>query len=413
MAEPKKPTPISNIEDAMEVKEVFKKLNCCVIIPTYNNAGTLKKVLEEVLNYTDDVIVINDGATDQTAQILEEFKDAVQIIRHEQNSGKGMALRNGFKLALEMGYEQSITIDSDGQHFPSDLPLFLAELEKEPGVLLIGARNMQQENVPGKSSFGNKFSNFWFWVETGIKLDDTQSGYRLYPIRKMQNTRFFTRLFEFEIEVIVKAAWKGIKVKNIPIRVHYEPGKKRISHFRPFRDFSRISVLNTYLVTLAFLYYIPLRFFKSLTKKNIKDFINRNFFDKDEPGHIKALSIGFGVFMGIFPVWGFQLLIGIPLAHLLKLNKALFILAAHISIPPAIPFIIFGSYKLGGALVQNPKNDLFFSHGLTFESVKDNLLQYLSGAVMLSLLAGALAAIITFLYFTVARGGKFSAYSAK
>jgi glycosyltransferase involved in cell wall biosynthesis len=393
------------------MKELFKKHNCCVIIPTYNNGGTLQQVIEEVLLYTDDLIVVNDGATDGTHEILQTYTDRVQIIRHVQNSGKGMALRNGFTHALAQGYDYAITIDSDAQHFPADLPLFLAELEQQPEILLIGARNMKGENVPGKSSFGNKFSNFWFWVETGHKMDDTQSGFRLYPIRKMEGIPYRTSLFEFEIEAIVKAAWRGIPVKNIPIQVHYEPGKKRITHFRPLRDFTRISVLNTYLVTLALLYYIPKRFFKSLTRENIRNFINKNFFDRNEPLHIKAFSIAFGVFMGIFPVWGFQLLIGIPLAHFMKLNKALFITAAHVSIPPTVPFIIYGSYLLGGVFMENPKNDILFSQGLTTEAIKDNLFQYLGGAVLLSVGMAVLCGLISYLYFYIARNRRLAVKS--
>lgn len=385
------------------MKELFKKHNCCVIIPTYNNGGTLQQVMEDVLHYTEDLIVVNDGATDHTSAILEQYTDRIDVIRHEQNAGKGMALRNGFTHALAKGYDYAITIDSDAQHFASDLPLFLAELEQNPEVVVIGARNMKGEHVPGKSSFGNKFSNFWFWVETGHKMEDTQSGFRLYPIRRMEGIRYKTSLFEFEIEAIVKAAWRGIPVKNIPIRVHYEPGKKRITHFRPLRDFSRISVLNTYLVTLALLYYIPLRFFKLLTRENIRNFIQKNFFDKNEPLHIKALSIAFGVFMGIFPVWGFQLLIGIPLAHLMKLNKALFITAAHVSIPPTVPFIIYGSYILGGVFMEHPQNDILFSEGLSFEAIKGNLFQYLSGAVMLSVGMAILCGLLSYLYFYIAR----------
>ncbi len=390
-----------------DAQEAFKKLNCCVIIPTYNNDRTLKQVINDVLAYTDDVIVVNDGATDNTAAILDEFQEAIHVFRHEENKGKGMALRNGFKLALAKGYDHAITIDSDGQHFASDLPSFLQELEESPDTLVIGARNMKQENVPGKSSFGNNFSNFWYWVETGIKMDDTQSGYRLYPIRKMENFRFISSLFEFEIEVIVKAAWKGITVKNIPIKIYYEPGKQRISHFRPFQDFSRVGVMHTYMVTLAVLYYIPLRFFRSLSRENIHQFVKKNFFDKNEPPHIKAFSIAFGVFMGIFPIWGYQLIVGISLAHLLKLNKALFILAAHISIPPMIPLIVYGSYKMGEIFVENPNNDLLFSQGLTLESVKENLLQYVSGAVLLSVLAGLLAGILTYGYLMLSRARSF------
>ena len=387
----------------MAVKDRFKALKCCVIVPTYNNDGTLTTVIDQLLDYTDDLLVIDDGATDNTPTILASFRDKITIITHEQNQGKGKALRNGFAAALEKGYHYAITIDSDGQHFASDLPAFLDAIEQSPDSLIIGARNMAQENVPGKSSFGNKFSNFWFWVETGNTLKDTQSGYRLYPIKQMRGLRFTTSKFEFEIEVIVKAAWKGIKVFNIPIKVHYEPGKKRISHFRPFQDFTRISILNTFLVTLAFLYYLPLRFIKSLTKENIRTFIRAHFFDKSEPPIKKSLSIGFGVFMGIFPIWGYQMLVGVALAHLLKLNKALVLVASNISIPPLIPFIIYGSYKLGALFVNDPKNDFLFSQGLSLENIKDNLLQYIVGAIVLAVVAGVLMGLFTYIYLAIKR----------
>lgn len=389
----------------MSTKELFKKYKCSVIIPTYNNDITLRLVIDSVLQFSEDIILVNDGSTDSTEHIIKDYHQ-LQVITHSKNKGKGKAIRNGFKYALNQGYDYAITIDSDGQHFASDLPLFLAEIEKNPGTLVIGARNMKQENVPGKSSFGNRFSNFWFQFETGIKLQDTQSGYRLYPIRRMQDIKYFTRKFEFEIEVIVKAAWKGIPVKNIPVKVHYEPENLRISHFRPFKDFTRISLLNTWLVTLALLCYIPLRFINSLTRENIKKFIKKNFFNENEPAHKKALAIAFGVFMGIFPIWGYQLIVGLTLCHLMRLNKAIFVVAAHISIPPMIPVIIYASYILGGLFVANPQHDIFFSQGLTADAVKENLVQYLIGAVALSIGMGILTGLISYGYLKVSRARK-------
>jgi glycosyltransferase involved in cell wall biosynthesis len=380
----------------MDSKLLFDTYKCCVVIPTYNNQRTLRQVITDVLVYTNNVIVINDGSTDTTADILKDFGRSIEVVTHPKNLGKGKALRNSFQKAKELGYNHVITIDSDGQHFASDLPSFIQEVIKRPDTLVIGARNMEQAGIPGKSSFGNKFSNFWYWVETGIKLDDTQSGYRLYPIQALEKIRFVTNRFEFEIEVIVKAVWKGLKIKNVPVKIYYEPGDNRVSHFRPFADFSRISVLNTYLVTLAIIYYIPLRFFKSLSRENIKSFFNTHLFNQEESASRKAYSIGFGVFMGIFPIWGYQMLIGVALAHLMKLNKALVLVAANISIPPFIPFIIYGSYKLGALLVSDPKNDILFSNGISLELVKDNLLQYAFGAVALALLGGILTSILTF-----------------
>src|SRR5690606_8563116 len=128
----------------------------------------------------------------------------------------------------------------------------------------IGARNMKQAGIPGKSSFGNRFSNFWFKVETGINVPDTQSGFRLYPVARMKTMRFFTRKYEFEIEVLVRCAWKGIKIDSVPVSVYYAPEEERVSHFRPFIDFFRIGLLNTVLVLIAFLYVKPRKFFQSL-----------------------------------------------------------------------------------------------------------------------------------------------------
>lgn len=252
------------------LSENFKTLKCCVIIPTYNNYKTLQQVVEGVLVFTEDVIVVNDGSTDSTAEILLQFPQIQQILLIK-NKGKGNALRQGFKHADSLGYRYAITIDSDGQHFPEDIPVFVEALENDSNkeILLIGARNMTQLGVPKKSSFGNKFSNFWFWVETGTRLQDTQSGFRLYPLFAMKNLKFYTNKFEFEIEAIVKAAWSGIEVKNVPIRIHYEL-ENRVSHFRPFKDFTRISILNTWFVLVTFFYIKPRNLFRKLKKKDLK-----------------------------------------------------------------------------------------------------------------------------------------------
>lgn len=237
-----------------------------MLVPTYNNENTLEKILADVLAFTDQLIVVNDGSTDSTRERLQKFPQ-VDIISYPVNQGKGFALRLGFKRALERGYEYVISIDSDGQHFAADLPKFLEKLQDHPAAIIIGARNMEQSSVPGKSSFGHKFSNFWFWVETGLSMEDTQSGYRLYPVKHLRDINFVTRKFEFEIEVLVRSAWRGIELEHVPVRVFYAEKGKRVSHFRPFWDFARISILNTVLVTVALLYIKPRDFFRSLKKK--------------------------------------------------------------------------------------------------------------------------------------------------
>lgn len=391
------------ISNPLLQQKAFDQLKVCVLIPTYNNAATLVSVIEDVYAYTHHIIVVNDGSTDETGELLKTIPH-IKYISYEKNKGKGWALRTGFKRAVELGYRYAITIDSDGQHFAKDLHFFLDKIKEEPNSIIIGARNMNQRSVPGKSSFGNKFSNFWFKLETGVDMPDTQSGYRLYPVQALSGTRFFTRKYEFEIEVLVRASWMGIDIHAVPVSVYYAPREERVSHFRPFKDFFRISVLNTILVLITFLYIKPRDFIRALFKKEKwRSFYHDQVLSVHEPNHVKALSIAFGVFMGIVPIWGFQLVTAIFLSIILKLNKALVIVAANISIPPMIPFIIYGSFKMGAVWMNGNEGDLFFSKNLSFESVKNNLQQYIYGSITLAVVAGLLAGAISWLLLLLFR----------
>jgi|SRR6218665_246360 len=361
-------------------------LKVCIIIPTYNNERTLKRVIDSVLEFSPYIIIVNDGSTDSTANILENYRH-LTLIHHEKNSGKGTALKNGFQKALELGYDYAITIDSDGQHFATDIPNFIEEIEANGESLIIGSRNMKHESVPGKSSFGNNFSNFWFWFETGIRLTDTQSGYRLYPLHTIPK-KYFTNKFEFEIEVIVRSAWKGVRVKNIPIRILYDPNE-RVSHFRPFKDFTRISILNTILVAIALFYIKPRDLFRKLKKKGFKKFLLENVLESDDSNSKKALSIALGVFIGISPFWGFQTVIVLFLAVLFKLNKAIAFAFSNISFPPLIPFVIYGSLQLG-ALFISGNTPLILDRSITFDAIKNNIAQYLIGSFILASLSAVI-----------------------
>ena len=375
----------------------MEELGVCVIIPTYNNAASLGGVIGEVAAYTRQIIVVNDGSTDNTTEVLKAFP-SVQLISYEKNRGKGWAMRQAFAYAIEKGFQYAITIDSDGQHFAKDLPLFIEKLQQEPGSLIIGARNMNQESVPGKSSFGYKFSNFWFRVETGINCPDTQSGYRLYPLEPIKKMRFFTRKYEFEIEVLVRTAWKGVKVGAVPITVYYAPKEERVSHFRPTTDFIRISLLNTLLVLIAFLYIKPRNFFRTLfNREKFKQMMNDHLFNPHHSAGVKAFSIGFGIFMGIIPIWGFQLVTAIFLAVLFKLNKPLVIIAANISIPPMIPLIIFLSYKTGAFWLGANAQALQFNRAITFDTIRHNLQQYIYGSITLAVVAGLAFGLISYI----------------
>src|SRR6056297_3650309 len=345
--------------DRHAVNKKISEHKCCVLCPTYNNASTLEETINKIEQYTNNIIIINDGSTDNTSKILESRFKHLTIIHFANNKGKGYALRQGFRKAISLGYQYAITIDSDGQHHPEDIPLFINKLEEGyANVIMIGARSFKELNMPGKSSFANRFSNFWFHFQTDIKLPDTQSGYRLYPLHAIKNTKYYTRKYEFELEVMVRAAWKGINIITIPVQVYYPPKEKRVTHFRPFIDFTRISILNTVLVFIALLYIKPRNFFLAVRKNGIKELW--------QTGHSNfkiSTSIGFGVFMGIVPLWGYQMLLAVTLAFLMKLNKTLVVIASNISIPPMIPLILFFSFKMGEVFYDDSVH-LSFNSGI-------------------------------------------------
>jgi glycosyltransferase involved in cell wall biosynthesis len=379
------------------ISERINKLKACVIIPTFNNCKTLQRVIDGVLQYTLHIIVVNDGSTDTTDSILQSYSQIIQIVI-PSNKGKGNAIRLGFAKAIQMGYEYAITIDSDGQHYSDDILVFLNELEiEEKPSLLIGNRNMGQDGIPKKSSFGNSFSNFWFWFETGISLNDTQSGYRAYPLKAIPK-KFFTRKFEFEIEIIVRTAWKGVTVKNVPIKILYDPNE-RVSHFRPFKDFTRISILNTILVLITLIYIKPRNFFRSFKKKSFKDFLREDILESNDSNLKKSLSIALGTFIGISPFWGFQTVMVIFLSVTLRLNKILAFAFSNISLPPVIPFIIFGSLLVGSYIVPS-ETQLVFDTSITFTAIKNNMQQYLVGSFILALSTAVILGFLSFLLLT-------------
>ena len=381
--------------DKSLLEHKIKSLKICVIIPTYNNERTLKRVIDSVLEITDDLIVINDGATDSTSRILKKYTDITQIYL-PKNKGKGNALRVGFKKAEELGYKFSITIDSDGQHYPEDIAVFVNQLEFEinKNILLIGSRNMNQEAVPGGSSFGNKFSNFWYKVETGIQLKDTQSGFRLYPLKELNKIKFYTSKFEFEIENIVKAAWKGIIVKNVPVKVLYDE-QERVSHFRPFKDFVRISLLNTWLVLVAFIYIKPRDLIRKLRKKGIRRFIKEEILGSNESPLKSAQAMALGVFIGLTPLWGFHTILVLSLAVLFKLNKVISFAFTNVSFPPFIPFTVYASIMIGNQVLGEPTDYSFADFEQNFEFVK-SLKTFVVGSFILAFVASIIVGLVSY-----------------
>lgn len=267
------------------VRHTMQTQKICVVVPTFNNAGTLGHVIDDILTYTTDIIVVNDGSTDESTEILKSYS-SITVVSYSKNKGKGHAIKEGFRKALSLGFDYAVTIDSDGQHYAADIPLFVKAIVENPGALVIGARDLSGVDINGKSSFANKFSNFWFTIQTGKRLSDTQTGYRAYPLKNLYGLKLLTSRYEAELELLVFAAWNGVRIITVPIHVYYPPQSERVSHFRPGLDFTRISILNTILCFGALVYGLPVRFWKSLTDRKLfnsefKPFTQKNTKQKD------------------------------------------------------------------------------------------------------------------------------------
>ncbi len=226
----------------------------CAVIPTYNNARTVADIVRRTLAVCPKVIVVNDGSSDDTIQVLKPYSNEITLISYSRNRGKGHALRLGLEAARTAGFDYAATIDSDGQHKPEEIPQLVAAVVGE-NTLVVGSRNLQADGMPAGNTFANRFSNFWFRLQTGIRLPDTQTGFRLYPLHHLPCLRLLTARYESELELLVFSAWRGVRLVPVGISVSYPDD--RVSHFRPFWDFLRISILNTIICLLAIVYGYP------------------------------------------------------------------------------------------------------------------------------------------------------------
>ena len=244
-------------------------MKICVIIPVYNSGNLIIDVIKSVMQYTKNLIVVNDGSTDGTLDAIRHCginpqspDESITLISYEKNRGKGYALKQAFKRALELGFTHGLTMDADGQHLASNLEIVTKLAENNPNALIIGARKFDNPNMPQGSRFANNFSNFWFMVQTGKRLPDTQSGFRIYPLQATGKIHLFTNRYEAELEILVRSAWRNIPIVSQPVDVYYPPMNERVSHFRGGRDFFRISVLNTVLCFFAVVYGYPSMFLR-------------------------------------------------------------------------------------------------------------------------------------------------------
>jgi len=324
----------------------------CVVVPVYNHALTVRQVVRGARQVLP-VIVVNDGSTDATAESLAEEVD-LEVLTLPRNQGKGAALVAGFRRALELGYTHAITLDADGQHPVEALPALAAACRDQPQALIVGVRDLKAAGAPRGRRVTNAFSNFWFRVETGVALHDTQSGLRCYPLETIANLRVRASRYAWELEILVRAAWSGVQLLPLRVGVDYQAPTSRLSHFHPVRDLLQVSRLHSSLAMQAFCLPAPLRRLAAQgswdghSRRHRLRTALRHLLEEhtQTPGRI-ASAVGLGLFCGVAPIWGYQMALAALLAHALRLNKSIALCASNISFPLASPFILAAGLVLG------------------------------------------------------------------
>lgn len=223
------------------------------VIPLYNHGRTGRDVVEQARSLGFPVFVVDDGSTDGGAEPLGGLSGVV-VLRHETNRGKGAALRTGFAAAAGVA-DWAITVDADGQHEPRQAREMIAAIPAGQRPIVVGRREgMDRPDTPWKSRFGRKFSNFWVRAGGGHRVRDTQTGFRIYPLPETLQLGARANRFQFEVEVLILARWKGVPAVEVPVRVTYSPAGGRVTHYRPFVDFWRNSaVFGRLIVARMFL----------------------------------------------------------------------------------------------------------------------------------------------------------------
>ena len=321
----------------------FRSEHIWCVIPVFNNKDTVKQIAQGCRDLMRNVIVVDDGSKDTNVKKLFSGTDII-VLTHEQNRGKGCAIKTALNFIKAKGGRFMITIDGDGQHYPADIQNFLPKLHND--AIIIGCRCFHgKKNIPRSSRFGRKFANMWLQIETGIHIDDCQSGFRAYPVEHISRIPLKGSYYDFETEVLTRAAWKGLALKMVQIDVSYPEPEFRVSNFKPFLDNFRISCMHARLTGRRL---IPFPH-KKLVKKNVThdylwlflhplELIKGLLKENSSPEGLAMAAVA-GTFLATLPLLFVHTLVILYVATCLNLNKAMAISIQNICMPPFIPMV--------------------------------------------------------------------------
>jgi uncharacterized protein (DUF2062 family) len=340
-----------------------------IIAPTHRNGRTLAAVLSQLDDLGLPVIVVNDGSNDETADVLEYWMTrgtsgsvARFIQTHDVNRGKAAALQTGFRCARANGFTHAVTIDTDLQHDAADIPPLLELSRANPAALVIGVRSLSAPDYPLLSRVGRRLSNLLIRVETGLHVSDSQCGLRVYPLASVERLATPPRKYEFETEVIARAALAGVEVREVPIRCIYDVPGGRISHFRPVIDSLRAAMMHVRLLAWSLCPW-PMRPVGTWQDRQISTIAQRLFRwlspasawrelrDGRGDGRFPA-SVATGAMMAVLPLYGVKTILCLGLAKVLRLQPLVVIGVSSLCTPPVGPALAAVSIVIGHVLLH-------------------------------------------------------------
>ena len=210
------------------------------LIPAYRAAASVADVVAGARAHVTRVLVVDDGSADDTAERARAA--GADVLRHAENAGKGAALATGLRTLAEAGVERVLTLDADGQHLASEIPVLLAASDAAPQAIVVGVRRKGGHTIARLNRFGNWIADRLLRLIAGRPLPDTQSGFRVYPVAATLALGVRGTRYDFETEVLLRAARRGVPLVGVPVEVYYPPVAERVSHFRPAVDTGRIIV---------------------------------------------------------------------------------------------------------------------------------------------------------------------------
>ncbi len=379
-----------------------------VVSPTYNNGKTLETVLDGLRPLSLAIIVVNDGSRDNTREALGTWQvgdpKVRMVVGHAANRGKAASLLSGFDHARKLGFTHALTIDTDGQHAPGDLHALIAQAIAHPQSLIVGARPREMRGCPWTSRVGRYISNHLVWIASGVRVADSQSGLRCYPLDGVGQLGVVAGRFAYETEVIVRAGWGGVRVVEVPITGVYEVAAGRVTHFRVGRDSWDAALMHARLIGRSMLPGDPVpRACEGPADPCVGTILHRAWWwlgphrlcamarGDEQTRERLAASVATGFFMAAVPAYGIKTVACLWLAARFRLHPAVVIAVSSLSTPPLgiillIPALIVGHLVLHGSMPTLQSLPTWST--FTFADVRVLLGEWLVGGIVFGAVLG-------------------------